>query len=304
MSWIETYRGTVHRWEVDNVDHFTVAYYFDRFEDATLALLHALGLDPGALAGTGAACVTRDCHVRYRRELRMGDILHIRSGVIDVGAETVIAGHEVYDSADGALCTTVAQRLGLVHAESGAPLPLTAAQQGAARALHVEWEPAPESIAVPSAAVDSGRLLDTARDSIKPREVDRLGQAAFAAYIHRFSAANGHMLAGFGMSPAYMRAEGRGLSTFEFRLRFPGALRAGDLVRVRSGLLHIGSSSMRLLHRMANVRTGEEVATLEQAGVHLDTVARRSTPLPEPLRERAKAYLLEPATEPPRSASR
>ena len=38
MCWLETYRGTVHRWEVDNVDHFTVAYYFARFEDATLAL--------------------------------------------------------------------------------------------------------------------------------------------------------------------------------------------------------------------------------------------------------------------------
>ena len=37
MSFIETYRGTVHRWEVDNVDHFTLAYYFARFDDAMLA---------------------------------------------------------------------------------------------------------------------------------------------------------------------------------------------------------------------------------------------------------------------------
>src|SRR5262245_30934538 len=50
MNWLETYRGAVYRWEVDNVDHFTVAFYFQRFEDATLALLHALGLDPSALA--------------------------------------------------------------------------------------------------------------------------------------------------------------------------------------------------------------------------------------------------------------
>jgi len=301
MSWIETYRGTVARWEVDNVDHFTVAYYFERFEDATLGVLHALGLDPGALAGTGRASVTLDCHVRYRRELRMSDILHIRSGVIDVSDDGLVLGHQVFDSADGALCTTVAQRVCLVDASSRVPLPLTMAGRDAAEFLRVEWEPAPEPIPAPPGTGDSEGLLETTRDSIKPREVDGLAQAAFAAYIHRFSAANGHMLAGFGMSPAYMRVEGRGFSTFEFKLRFPGSLRAGDLVRVRSGLLHVGASSMRLLHRMTNVRTGEEVATLEQSGVHLDTGARRATPLPDGMRERARAYLLAPATEPPRT---
>ena len=94
------------------------------------------------------------------------------------------------------------------------------------------------------------------------------------------------------MTPAYMHAERRGFSTFEFRLHFAGALRAGDPVRVRSALLHVGKSSIRLLHRMANARTGEEVAILEQSGVHLDMVARRPTPLPDGLRERAKALLV------------
>ena len=81
MTWTETYRGAVNRWEVDNVDHFTVAYYFARFEDATLWLLQALGLGPEAL-GTRRAAVIAECRVRYLRELRVGDLLSIRSGVI------------------------------------------------------------------------------------------------------------------------------------------------------------------------------------------------------------------------------
>jgi acyl-CoA thioester hydrolase len=301
MNWIETYRGTVYRWEVDNVDHFTVAYYFERFEDATLALLHVLGLDAVTLAVTGQACVTRDCHVRYLRELRMGDILHIRSGVIDVAGDGLVVGHQVFDSTDGVLCTTVAQELGLVQAGSRSPFPLTPGQRAAAASRRVDWESPREPVPVPPE--NSRRLLATTCDSIKPRELDMLGQAAFAAYIHRFSAANAHMLAGFGVTPAYMRDEGRGFSTFEFKLRFLGSLRAGDLVRVRSGLLHIGSSSMRFLHRMTDGRTGEEVATLEQSGVHLDTVARRSVPLPGDMRERARAYLLTSVREAPPSPS-
>ena len=39
------------------------------------------------------------------------------------------------------------------------------------------------------------------------------------------------------------------------------------------------------------IMTGEEVATLEQSGVHLDLDARRPTPLPDALRERAKAMV-------------
>ena len=89
--WIETYRGTVNRWELDNVDHFTVAYYFDRFADATANALEALHLGPAILGrapqrtGGGALrAVTADCYVRYLHELRAGDILHILSGVIAV----------------------------------------------------------------------------------------------------------------------------------------------------------------------------------------------------------------------------
>jgi acyl-CoA thioesterase FadM len=61
---------------------------------------------------------------------------------------------------------------------------------------------------------------------------------------------------------------------------------------VRSALAHVGNSSMRLLHVMTNERTTERIATLEQLGVHLDMDARRPTPLPDAIRERAKAVLV------------
>jgi acyl-CoA thioesterase FadM len=303
MSWIETYRGTVYRWEVDSVDHFTVAYYFARFEDATMGLLEAIGLGREALAGAGRGSAVVECRVRYLKELRVGDILHIRSGVIEADEAGLRLGHEVFNSGDGALCTTVEQRAVLVEVGGRTPMPLSREQREAARTRRVPWDggaPGVTSSIAVAPAGDRG-FLDTARDTVKPWEVDTLGHAAPPAYVHRFSAANAHLLAGFGMTPAYMREQRRGFSTFEFRLRFPGALRAGDLVRVRSALLHVGNSSMRILHRLANARTGEEVATLEQSGVHLDLGARRPTPLPADLRKRAEAVLVTGATdEPPR----
>jgi acyl-CoA thioesterase FadM len=293
MTWTETYRGAVNRWEVDNVDHFTVAYYFARFEDATLGLLQSLGLGPEAL-GTRRAAMIAEWRVRYLRELRVGDLLSIRSGVISADESGLVLGHEVVDAGDGALCTTVEQRAMIVGADRRAPVSLSRAEQERALSHRVDWDsgPAPGPAKGP---IDEARFIDAARDTLKPWEVDTQGFAAPPAFIHRFSAANGHVLAAFGMTPAYMRSEQRGFSTFEFRLAIPGALRAGDFVLVRSGLAHVGKSSIRILHRMTEARTGALVATLDQSGVSLDLVARRPAPLADDMRERAMRMLVMPA---------
>src|SRR5205823_2370839 len=97
-----------------------------------------------------------------------------------------------------------------------------------------------------------------------------------AAYIHRFSASNSHVLAAFGMTPSYMREQRRGFSTFEFQFGTASALRPAAQVVVRSGLLHVGTSSLRLFHVMSDARTGAEVATPDVvllAGVNVKQAA-------------------------------
>lgn len=291
MAWLETFRGTVYRWEVDHVDHFTVAYYFARFQEVTSSLLEAAGLDGNPAAPGSADCRVEHCHVRYARELRAGDLFHIRSGVAAAAADALTLVHEVYDSGDGALCTTVEQRARLIGTGSAAPGRGDAL--GAAIEAHrVQWEPPPGGPPAPAWPEGDRGFVESARDRIRPGDVGPDGRATWSAYIHRFSAANGHAIAAFGMTPAYMRQERRGFSTFEFKLALHGPLRVGDTAVARSGVLHVGTSSLRLLHRLRNARTGEPVATLEQAGVHLDLAARRPAPLPDPLQERARRLLV------------
>ena len=94
------------------------------------------------------------------------------------------------------------------------------------------------------------------------------------------------------MTPAYMRREKRGFSTFETRLHLaappPGA---GDGVVVRSALLAVGNSSLRMLHELSLARTGERLALFHQSGVHFDLEGRRSAALPAELREKASALV-------------
>jgi hypothetical protein len=42
-NWTETYRGAVPPWEYDVTEHFTIGYYFDRFEEADANLADTLG---------------------------------------------------------------------------------------------------------------------------------------------------------------------------------------------------------------------------------------------------------------------
>ena len=43
-EWTETYRGAVAPWECDVTEHFTMAYYFERLEEADANLADKLGL--------------------------------------------------------------------------------------------------------------------------------------------------------------------------------------------------------------------------------------------------------------------
>jgi acyl-CoA thioesterase FadM len=270
--WLETYRGTVFRWEVDHNDHFTVAYYLARIADAGRGLLHALGLGPSP---------TVDCYIRYQRELRMGDIMHIQSGVIGLEGESLLVGHKLFESSAGELCTTVEHRV---------LTKLGAEARRAAEARMVAWDGPPREVRPRPRRLDG--LRAAARDTVKPEDIDATGQLALSAAVHRFSASNAHMLAAFGLTPAYMRDQRRGFSTFEFQLGMGGEVRAGDPLVVRSGLVHVGTSSMRVLHVMTDERTGAEVASLQQSGVHFDSDRRRPIPLPEDLRARALAVLV------------
>ena len=292
-AWIETYRGTVFRWEVDNVDHFTVAYYFDRLGDASVTMMDALGLGHAYTQREGCAALPAACYVRYHHELRVGDILHILTGVIRVGPDSLVIGHKLFDSGSGTLCATVEQRVVHLGPDRRALVPFTDEQRRAAEAHRIDWDGPPRERRPQPKNLEGFHV--SARDTVKPREIDVYGYSAMSYYIHRFSAANAQSTAGFGFTPAYMRDERRGFSTFEFQLRFLRGLRAGDPVCVRSALLHVGNSSLRVFHKMFDEATGDLVATLDQLGVHLDVAARRPTPLPDALRDRAKS-LLAPVT--------
>src|SRR3954453_18814552 len=77
-NWSETYRGTVPPWECDVTEHFTIAFYFDRLDEAERHLADILGLGDTLRRGG----FTRRLDVRFARELRAASSFHIDSAAL------------------------------------------------------------------------------------------------------------------------------------------------------------------------------------------------------------------------------
>lgn len=272
-GWIETYRGVVAAWECDIVEHFTIAYYFDRFADATVSLLELAGLDNtviGAAQQAPARLVTT-----FQQELRAGAAFHITSAVTGRDGATLHMGHQVVDSTTGKTITWVAETM---H------MPQEALDEQYARldSLVVPWT-GPDVPPPAPAPKASGPL--TLRDRVKAWETDGLCRLALPNFVHRFSAAGMQFLTSVGMTGNWMLDNRRGFSTFLLDMHMVRGVHGADRVDVTTTPVHLGNSSLRYVHRMTD-SDGREIATMVQAGVLLDLDARRPTPIPADIRER------------------
>ncbi len=278
-NWIETYRGAVPPWQCDVTEHFTVGYYFDRVEEAEANLADELGL--GDLPRRGN--IPRQLDARFVSELRAGASFHVESAALGV-ENGLRVGHRFVDSVNGEVVTWFDQQWDLSAA------PLTPQQRAAIAGRLADWN-GPAAEARPEPVATAG-FIPTARGRVKAGDVNAAGNFALGAMVLRFSNSSGQLGAAIGMDAEFMQQQRRGFSTFELILRMTGVLPLDAPYLVETGIGHLGSSSLRMIHRMTDARTGTEFARLSQFGVNLDLDARRPARWPDDIRQRAAALVV------------
>jgi acyl-CoA thioesterase FadM len=95
----------------DTVEHFTIAYYFERFASATRTLLELIG--EVEILGPTVATNPRRVYTTFIQELRAGAGFHMLSRVIGVDEGAVRLGHQVVDSASARTVSWVMEILPL-----------------------------------------------------------------------------------------------------------------------------------------------------------------------------------------------
>jgi acyl-CoA thioester hydrolase len=106
-------------------------------------------------------------------------------------------------------------------------------------------------------------------------------------YVGKFDEATWHFLSQVGLTPKWLRDNNRGMVAVDQRISYQRELLAGDVLVIRSGVLEVSAKKIRFFHEMRNAVSEEIAAITLFISLHLDTVSRKSTAMPEEVALRA-----------------
>ena len=103
-----TYRGTIYPWHCDHMGHMNVMWYTGKFDEASWQLLARLGLTRSYLREQNSMMAAVQQDTSYKRELRAGDIVTIRSGIIEIREKVIRFLHEMRNDETGEVAAVTA----------------------------------------------------------------------------------------------------------------------------------------------------------------------------------------------------
>ena len=92
---VVSYRGTVYPWQCDHIGRMNVMWYGGKFDEAMWNLLARVGLTPSYLRDGKRGMVAARQTIEYRRELLAGDIVEIRSRVLEMRDKAIRFEHDM-----------------------------------------------------------------------------------------------------------------------------------------------------------------------------------------------------------------
>src|SRR3989440_8915030 len=101
-----TYRGTVYPWQCDHVGHMNIMWYVGKFDEANWNFFARLGLTPSYLRQSGRGMAGVQQNITYKRELFAGDIVEVRSTLLELREKSICFLHEMRNAETGDVAAT------------------------------------------------------------------------------------------------------------------------------------------------------------------------------------------------------
>jgi len=99
-----TYRGTVFPWHCDHMGHMNVMWYVGKFDEATWHLFASIGVTRAYMYDSGSILGAVQQNITYVKELLAGDIVEVRSRVLEIREKVIRFEHEMINSGTGETC--------------------------------------------------------------------------------------------------------------------------------------------------------------------------------------------------------
>lgn len=100
---IVTYRGAVYATHCDHIGHMNIASYGAKFDEANWVFFCEIGLTPSYLRSERNGMAGVQQNISYRKELFAGDVIEIRTVVLEVTERRLCVRHEMRDIETGAV---------------------------------------------------------------------------------------------------------------------------------------------------------------------------------------------------------
>lgn len=284
---VETWRGGVSPWQCDQMGHMNLRFHVAHAMEGLAGFAAAIGMPRAFAQHSTSTLVVRQHHIRFLKEARAGDALHLTVGLLEMAESEAGVLELLLHSASREPAAVFHTRL--AHARAGDAQPFAWSRAALARAGALEVEVpaalAPRSLKPGPCRTDAG--LERA-DALGLR---RYGAGAFGAadcdVFGRVGAARimGVLADGSAHEVAAIRAaagEQVGVAVVEYRLSYLDWPAAGDRYDIRSGL---GSAEPRRLgmeHWVLDPASGRPWALAEAVLIPFDLEKRKALTLSEP----------------------
>jgi len=101
LGMVETNRSVVNTWECDTNNHMNARFFMGRFSDAQGHMWAHAGLGRHEQAARGLATATVEMRLVYFRELRAGETLFVRTGILPGEGRTIRYRHWLFSGDTG-----------------------------------------------------------------------------------------------------------------------------------------------------------------------------------------------------------
>ena len=142
-------------------------------------------------------------------------------------------------------------------------------------------------------------VLPTLEIAVRPEWIDYNGHTNMAYYLVMFDKATDVLFDALGCGQAYRRDTGFTMYAMESHVIYARETKLGDRLRIEARLIDADTKRLHFFCRMTMAESGEQVATFEMLGLHVDLAGPRAAVFPEAVQSRVDAMLAGHRALPP-----
>ncbi len=98
MKSMISHRGTVNSWHCDFNGHMNVQHYMGKFDEATWHFYAHLGITPSYMKAHNVGMFTVEQNINYFHELVAGDLIYIKTQMVEFKAKAIIFLHQMFNA--------------------------------------------------------------------------------------------------------------------------------------------------------------------------------------------------------------